>query len=211
VTAQAAIPVETIRRAPAAEDAARGAFYALLARLLDSAPDQRLLAAIAAAEAIPPEGDPELAKAWQGLVNASSVMDAEAAGEEYEALFVGVGKSEVSLYAGFYGGAPSIDHPRVRIQADLAALGLGRPDSVVEPEDHYAALLDVMRVLAAGGAGRGPAATTEQKRFFQDHLEPGLAKFFAALGKSPVANYYRHVAAVGAAFAALETESFRLD
>ena len=211
MTAPAAIPVETIRRAPAAEDAARGDFYALLARLLHSAPDQGLLATIAAADAIPPEGDPALARAWQGLVDASSAMDADAAMEEYEKLFVGMGKSEVSLYAGFYGGAPAIDHPRVRIQADLAALGLGRPDSVVEPEDHYAALLDVMRVLAAGGAGRGPAATEEQRRFFRDHLEPGLARFFAALGKNPHANYYRQVAAVGAAFTALETESFRLD
>ena len=211
MTAAAAIAADSIRRAPVAEDAARGDFYALLARLLHSPPDQQLLAAIAAADAIPSDGDPALARAWQGLVDASSAMDADAAGEEYETLFVGMGKSDVSLYAGFYGGAPSIDHPRVRIQADLAALGLGRPDSVVEPEDHYAALLDVMRVLAAGGAGRGPAATGDQKRFFKDHLEPGLAKFFAALGKSKVANYYRQVAAVGAAFTALETESFRLD
>ena len=91
MTAQAAIPVETIRRAPAAEDAARGDFYALLARLLHSAPDQGLLAAIAAADAIPPEGDPALAKAWQGLVEASSVMDADAAQEEQVGARVALG------------------------------------------------------------------------------------------------------------------------
>jgi TorA maturation chaperone TorD len=211
VTAQAAVPVAAIQRSAAPEDAARGDFYALLARLLHDAPDQRLLASLAAADPIPAEGDPGLARAWQGLIDASSAMDADAAAEEYEALFVGMGKSEVSIYAGFYGGAPSIDHPRVRIQADLAALGLARPDSVTEPEDHYAGLLDVMRVLAAGGAGRGPATLAEQKRFYQAYLEPGVARFFAAVGRAPRANYYRHVAAVGAAFTALETESFQLD
>ena len=211
MTAQAAIPVSAVHRAAAPEDVARGDFYALLARLVHAAPDGALLANLAAAEAIPAEGDPALAQAWQGLIHASSAMDADAAHEEFEALFEGVGKSEVSCYAGFYGGAPAIDHPRVRIQADLAALKLARPEAIAEPEDHYAALLDVMRVLAAGGAGRGPAPLAEQKRFFQAHIEPGLAKFFAAVGRAPRANYYRHVAAVGAAFAALETESFQLD
>ena len=68
-----------------------------------------------------------------------------------------------------------------------------------------------MRVLAAGGAGRGPGTLAEQKRFFQAHVAPGIARCFAAVGRAPRANYYRHVAAVGTAFTALETESFQLD
>jgi TorA maturation chaperone TorD len=205
-----AAPV-ALHRALPAEEAARGDFYALLARMLLGAPDAALLATLADAPAIPADGSPELAKAWRDLVDASSVMDADAAAEEFEALFVGVGKAAVSVYAGFYGGAPSIDHPRVRIQADLAALGLARREAVSEPEDHYAGLLDVMRVLVLGGAGRSPAAVPEQKRFFDIHLKPGLAAFFAALGKSAHANYYRRVAAFGAAFTALESESFSLE
>lgn len=200
-----------IHRALAPEEAARADFYALLARLLHAAPDAALLESLGDAGSIAPGGDAALAKAWDDLVRASSVMDADAAREEYETLFVGMGKSPVSVFAGYYSGAPSIDHPRVRIQADLAALGLARPDSVVEPEDHFAGLLDVMRVLVSGGAGRSPATVLEQKRFFQAHLEPSLPKFFAAVGRAPGANYYRPVAAVGAAFTALETESFSLE
>src|ERR1700694_4760452 len=101
-------------RALPPEEAARGDFYALLARMLHTAPDGALLANLAAAPPIPFEGDAELAKAWQDLVNASSAMDAEAAADEFEALFFGVGKAAVSVYAGFYGGAPAADHPRVR-------------------------------------------------------------------------------------------------
>ena len=130
-----ASPVSLKRTLPP-EEAARGDFYALFARLLHDGPDAALLRSLATAAPIPADGDAALAGAWRNLVDASSVMDAEAALEEYEALFGGVGKSAVSVYAGFYTGAPSIDHPRVRIQADLAAFGLARRATATEPEDH---------------------------------------------------------------------------
>ena len=210
MNAQASVPV-LVRRAAAPEDAARADFYALLSRLFHSPPDGALLASLAAAGPIPADGDPELSRAWQALVDASSAMDEDAALDEFEGLFIGTGKAQVSSYAGFYGGAPAIDHPRVRLVNDLARLGLGRPEAVTEPEDHYAGLFDVMRVLAAGGAGRDPAPLAEQRTFYQAHVEPGVAKFFAAVASAPGANYYRRIAAVGAAFAALESESFRLE
>jgi TorA maturation chaperone TorD len=205
-----ATPV-ALHRALPPEEAARGDFHALLARLLLNGPDMNLLANLAAAPALPAEGDAALAQAWQDLVDASSVMDADAAAEEYEALFAGVGKAAVSIFAGYYGGAPAADHPRVRIVRDLAALGLAKRDAVTEPDDHFAGLFDVMRVLISGGAGRSPAPVAEQKKFFTTHLQPGVAKFFDALQRAPQANYYRKVAAFGAAFAALEAESFQLD
>jgi TorA maturation chaperone TorD len=192
------------------EEAARGDFYALLARLLHDAPDAALLRDIGGAPAIPADGDAALAKGWQDLVAASSVMDAEAARDEYEALFCGVGKAAVSIYSGFYAGAMAVDHPRVRIQNDLAELGLARR-AMTEPDDHFAALFEAMRVLAAGGAGRSSATVAEQRRFFDAHLLPAAGKFFEALGRAKDASYYRTVARFGAAFMALESESFLLD
>lgn len=201
----------TVHRPLPPEEAARGDFYALLARLLHNAPDAGLLRGIASAAPIPAEGNAALAKAWRDLVDASSAMDADAALEEYEVLFCGVGKAAVSIYSGFYTGAMAIDHPRVRIQADLAALGLQIRANATEPEDHFAALFDAMRVLVAGGAGRASAPVADQRRFFDAHLLPGAGKFFEALGSAKDANYYRRVAAFGAAFMALESESFLLD
>jgi len=198
-----------LHRALPAEEAARGDFYALLARLFLAPPDAALLRSLAAAPLI--EGRGVLGEAWKALVEASSAMDADAASEEYEALFAGVGRARVSIYAGHYSGAAAIDHPRVRIRADLAALGLGQRDSVTEPEDHFAGLFEAMRVLAAGGAGRSPAALAEQRRFFEAHVEPGGPRFCAAVCGAAEANYYRRVAAFGAAFLALESESFQLD
>ena len=211
MTVAAAIAPGAIARVLPPEEAARGGFYALIARLLHAAPGAALLAAIARAEPLADNAGSDLARAWRDLIDASSAMDPEAATDEYEALFVGVGHAAVSIYAGYYNGAPSIDHPRVRIQADLAALGLGRRDDVHEPEDHYAGLFDTMRVLVAGGAGRSPATVEEQRRFFQAHLEPGIASFARAVDDAPRANYYRRVAAFVRAFAALESESFLLD
>jgi TorA maturation chaperone TorD len=200
-----------LHRALPPEEVARGDFYALLARLLRNAPDAALLRSLAAAPPLPSQGDGVLAKAWRELTEASSAMDEDAAADEYGALFDGVGKAAVSIYAGYYSGAAAVDHPRVRIQADLAALGLGRRENVSEPEDHFAGLCDAMRVLAVGGAGRAPAPVAEQRRFFEGHLKPGAPGFFTALGAASQANYYRKVAAFGAAFIALEIESFLLD
>lgn len=205
-----AAPV-VLQRALPPEEAARGDFYALLSRFLHSAPDAALLRNLAGADALPPQGNGGLAQAWQDLVDASSAMDADAASDEFDALFNGVGVAAVSVYAGFYSGATAVEHPRIRIQADLAEFGLGRRATVSEPEDHFAGLFDAMRVLVAGGAGRAPASVGEQRRFFDAHVKPGGAKFFAALARAKQSNYYRKVAALGAAFLALETESFQLD
>jgi TorA maturation chaperone TorD len=137
-------------------------------------------------------------------------MDADAAGLEYDTLFVGVGKAPVSIYAGFYTGALAMDHPRVRLKAELAAFGLEALDAS-EPEDHFATLFDVMRVLVGGGAGRAPAGIEEQRRFYDAYLRIGAVKFFNAVIASDQANYYRKVAALGLAFTAIESESFELD
>ena len=206
----AAAPVHVQRLLPA-EEAARGDFYALLARLLHSGADAALLRALGGAEPIPAGGDAALAKAWEDLTRASSVMDADAADEEYDDLFVGVGKAPLSIYAGYYTGAAAMDHPRVRLQAELAALGLARRSDANEPEDHFAALFDVMRVLVSGGAGRTAAPIAEQRKFFRSYLEKGATAFFKAVEACDKANYYRKVAALGRAFVAIESESFELD
>ncbi len=203
----AAAPVLLQRMVPP-EEAARADFYALRAGLFVGPPSQDLIAHLATAGPI--EGDAALARAWLGLTQASAAMDSDAAAMEFEELFAGVGKARVSIFAGYYTGAPARDHPRIRIQAALAELGLGRDPRATEPEDHFAGLFEVMRVLVAGVPGRAAAALADQKRFFEQHVGPGATKFFAALAVFPQANYYRHAAAVGAAFMALESESFLL-
>lgn len=193
-----------------AEEQARADFYAMLARLFHAAPDAQLLGTVAIAGEMPGDCDPDLARAWNELVAASAVMDPEAVQEEFQSLFEGVGHAQVSIYSAYYVGATAVDHPRVRLRADLGVLQLAKRERVTEPDDHFAVLFDVMRVLVAGGAGRSAATLAEQRQFFEAHVEPGAAKFFRAAAAAAGANYYRKAAALGLAFMAIESESFRL-
>jgi len=63
----------------------------------------------------------------------------------------------------------------------------------------------------AGGAGRGGASVEEQRRFYEAHLAPAQRGFVEAVAGAQNANYYRRVAALAAAFLAIESESFELD
>lgn len=205
----AASPVRVERHVPV-EEAARGDYYALLGRFFSRAPDGELLANLAAADPLPEGARSDLARAWRDLTLAASAMDAPAAQAEYDALFGGLGKAAVSIYAGAHAGATAVEHPRVRIQRDLAAAGLAHHAST-EPEDHFATLFDAMRVLAAGGANRAPAPIAQQRAFFESHVMPAAPRFFQVLAKEPRSNFYRCVAALGQAFVRLESESFSLD
>ena len=190
------------------EDAARAGFYALLGALFTRPPDAKLLQTLAIAS--PLEAGTALAKPWEALVLASGVVDEEAVAEEFESLFVGVGKSKVSIYAGAYSGASPVDHPRVRISESLGALRIERAHGVTEPEDHLGGLFEIMRLLVAGAPGRPPESPSAQKGFFEAHLVDPSTKFFDALLNESDSNYYRQVARLGAAFVEVEAQAFQL-
>ena len=200
------------------EDQARADFYALLARLFSDAADAGLLAAIGKAEPLAPamatdvdhDAARDLPTAWDVLRAASAVMDPEAASAEYQDLFIGVGRSEVSLYASHYLG-PQSGRPLAEIRAALAELGLVRRPECSEFEDHLAVLLETMRMLVAGDSERGPAEITRQRAFFQAHVTPWAFDCCTAIAQSPVANYYRRVAQFASCFLALERDSLAMD
>lgn len=199
------------------EDQARANFYALLARLFRAPPDAGLLRAIAGAPPLAPSesvaGDDDLAAdlatAWDALRSASASVDADAARDEYQALFIGVGRSEVSLYASHYLG-PQSGRPLAEIRAALAELGLARRPAESEFEDHLAVVFETMRMLVAGDADRSPAAISGQRSFFERHLMTWALECCTAIGHSSVANYYRCVAQFSGCFVRIEEASFAI-
>jgi TorA maturation chaperone TorD len=211
---EADIPAVALRRQVAGEDEARANFYALLARLYADAPDAALLHAIAAADELPaitPDGAAnDLAQSWRMLVAASAAMDAEAAAGEYQELFIGVGKSEVSLHASAYvsrtGGSALAD-----IRAALTRLGLSKQESVSLYEDHLAAVCETMRVLIGGAPGIEPCTFAQQHEFFAAYVSPWVAQCCDAIKRSPIANYYRRVAEFTQYFLAIERDSFAIE
>ena len=198
----------------APEDQARADFYALLARLYTAAPDAALLAAIAASGELSADAQSDdgraLADAWQKLVAASTAMDPAAAADEYQTLFVGVGKSEVSAHGSAYVKSPG-RNPLIEIRASLAKLGLARQSGVNVYEDHLATVCETMRALITGAGQGKPFPFAEQREFFESHVKPWVFDCCTAIQNSPVANYYRRVAQFTQLFMAIERDSFAIE
>ena len=194
------------------EDHGRANFYALISRLFADAPDQALLQAIAGSPPLASEdtGEP-LALAWSKLIAASSVMDADAAREEFDALFIGVGKAPVNLHASHHLTGFMMETPLAEVRGTLTTLGFARLESQTVVEDHLAALLEVMRLLIVGADGIAPAALSTQKQFFESHIAPWFELCCSAIAKSSLANFYGVVAELGSSFLLVEREGFAID
>jgi TorA maturation chaperone TorD len=203
-----------VQPAIAAEDQARANFYALLGRLYGGAPDAALLRAIAAADELPvtaAEGPArDLAEGWRMLIAASAVMDTEAASQEYVDLFVGVGRSEVSLHASGY-LARAGSSVLAEMRAELSRQGLGRKQGVSIYEDHLAAVCETMRVLIVGAPGVEPSSFADQRKFFETYVSSWVARCCAAIIASAIANYYRRVAEFTQSFVAIERDSLAIE
>ena len=192
----------------AEEDRARAGYYALLARLLYAGPDAALLEAIASADEMAADGPGAgLANAWRALAAAARAMDAEAAQLEYDQVFVGTGKAEVTPYASYYLSETGREKVLVRLKQELAEMGLARAEHAREPEDHFAGIFEVMRHLISGS---DDAALQKQKRFFIHFIAPSYSAFCSAILTSEKANFYRYVGDFTQVFLDIETESLKV-
>jgi TorA maturation chaperone TorD len=191
------------------EDQARAGHYALIARLFYAGPDAALLAAIAGADEIA-GGDETapLASAWRALRAAAAAMDAESAREEYDNVFVGTGKAEITPYASHYLADSMQERVLVRLRETLAAMGLAKNQSAAEYEDHFSGLCEVMRHLILSGSG--DVAVQKQKSFFLEYIASWYVSFCAVVIASPNTNFYKHVAVFTKAFLDVEVGSFEM-
>jgi TorA maturation chaperone TorD len=194
------------------EDHGRANFYALISRLFADAPDQALLAAIASSPPLTTEDEVgALAAAWSKLIAACTAMDEDAAREEYEKLFVGVGKSPLNLHASHHLTGFMMEKPLADIRAKLSELGFARIEAQTMVEDHLSALCEVMRLLIVGGNGVDVATLSTQRQFFEAHLAPWFGHCCDAISKSPLANFYSVVAQFTCSFLQVERDAFAID
>lgn len=190
----------------APEEQARGNFYGLLARLFYAPPERALLEALAASAELAGEGPgAPLAQAWRELVRAAAKADPEAVREEYEAVFVGIGKAEVTLYVGAYLEHAAIRNPLVEVREFIARHALARKESAQEPEDHVAALCDAMRHLI----GKDDAAA--QRELLERFLAPAADGLCDAIIQCEQVNFYRPVARFAKIFFALDRSALDLE
>jgi TorA maturation chaperone TorD len=187
------------------EEQFRAQLYSLLSRLLAAAPDAALLGALGRIA-----GDAsELGQAFAALARGAAAVSAADAGAEYQDLFIGIGRGELVPYGSYYLTGFLHEKPLAELRDVLAGLGVVRVPEVKEPEDHIAALCEVMAGLIEGAFG-DPAPLTVQRRLFERHIAPWAARFFADLEAARTANFYRAVGRIGRLFVGIETTAFAM-
>jgi TorA maturation chaperone TorD len=183
----------------------RASAYALVAALLRAAPDQEMLDRLGGlSQQVSPDGD-DLLLAMSTLALSANIHTPLAIDDEYHNLFIGFGKGEVTPYGSWYLTGFLMEKPLSDLRDDLARLGYERNASVVEPEDHVAALCEVISLMIAEGTD-----LSVQNNFFQSHMASWVDKFFTDLSEAKSASFYKAVGRFGAAFIAFENEYFSM-
>lgn len=186
------------------EEEARALWYALLSRLFYAPPDRALLVQLASAlEDGADAGGSAFVDALRALQLACRDADPEVLRDEYESLFVGVGKAPVTPYTSAYAAAHAPDRHLVALRALFLEWGLTRREQVFEAEDHVAALCDAMRWLIERAR-----PLEEQRDFFVEYVAPAAPAFCDAINRISGADFYRKVGAFARAYIALEQDAF---
>ena len=191
------------------EEQARADLYGLIGRLFYGPPDARLLEDVSsspAAEVTEDARDIPLPDAWGRLREACRSSDPAIVRQEYDGLFVGVGKAPVTPYLSAHAEPHAPDRHLLRLRQRLAGWGLARRESAGEVEDHISGVCDVMRWLIEQ---RRPLA--DQRAFFRDFVYGGATAFCVAAQKSPSGAFYREVARFTLQFLEVEKVAFEME
>ncbi len=186
-------------------DRLRANLYRLLARVLAAPVDAELLATLRALSG----DDTDLGRAFSDLAaTAGEVSEAEAR-QEYQDLFIGVGRGELVPYGSYYLTGFLNEKPLARLRSDMAPLGIARSPGTKEPEDHAGALMDMMAGLIDGAFGAAQPLAV-QKAFFAKHLGVWMPHFFADLQQAKAARLFRPIGRIGGLFMEIEESAFAM-
>ena len=172
--------------------------YRLLASLLRDVPSADLLSSLAVLETgggAPAGGTDE----WRMLGLAARSSRPDQVDDEFHELFIGLGRGELVPYGSWYLTGYLMEQPLSRLRDDLARLGFEREPDSREPEDHVAALLEVMSMLIESAEPHD-----RQSDFFHAHIAPWMPRFFEDLEQARQAVFFKAVARVGLRFLELE-------
>jgi TorA maturation chaperone TorD len=197
--------VEGVANVVSPEESLRARHYQLLARFLAAPPDAELLHLSAGFEG----DDTPLGQALAELARQSAGASPETAAKEYFELFIGLGRGELVPYGSFYLTGFLNEKPLAKLRLDMSRLGIARADGVKEPEDHIAAICEMMAGMITGAFG-APLDLHGQQAFFDAHLAPWGERFFEDLESAKTAAFYRPVGTLGRRFLEIETVAFEM-
>lgn len=185
------------------EERSRADVYSLIAALLGRPADERMLLLLRALDTEAAAGTP-MAPLWDLLKQSAADARPEEIADEYQALFIGIGRGELVPYGSWYLTGFLMERPLAELRTDLARLGFERDETVREPEDHVAALCETMSLLIAAD----DVPFEAQREFHDRHVAPWMSRFFADLAQAESARFYRAVGLLGEEFMKLERSYF---
>jgi TorA maturation chaperone TorD len=188
------------------EHQARADVFRLLAALLAAPPREELLQIIRNFYVSDAQVDKSLTPTWDLLKNAAHEIQADDLVDEYFNLFIGLGKGEISPYASWYLTGFLMEQPLADLRSELSRLGFVRQHHVKEPEDHAAALCEVMSVIIAESV----LSFEEEKRFFAQYIAPWMGQFFDDLYHAQSSSFYKPVGLLGKQFIDIEQRYYSM-
>lgn len=168
--------------------------YQLLARLFRAPVEPALLESLAAMEI--DAADEKLNQAWRQLIHQAASENTAKLGEEFHQLFIGLGRGELMPYLSYYETGFLMEKPLARLRADLSKLGFKRQADNCEPEDHIAAIAEVMAMLIQ--------ENQHQQAFFNAYIVSWFPDFFEDVKKTSCSRFYPLLANMGAEFISQE-------
>ncbi|MCC8253922.1 TorD/DmsD family molecular chaperone [Vibrio campbellii] len=184
------------------EQTLRREIYLVLSALFRSAPSEEMIEFLTSLEVEPSES--AMQKAWIALQQAAKDSNREALEDEYQDLFIGIGRGEVMPFGSWHMTGAMMEKPLAEIRHDLELLGFERDENVKEPEDHIAALCEVMSMLTG-------EAEDLQQAVFNKHIAPWFNSFTQQLENAQSANFYKPAAQLCEAFLTLEQVRFSVN
>jgi len=185
----------------------RASAYSILGALLRKVPEKEVLEHVANFSKVAVDED-ELLLSMSTLGLAAQSSELSAIDDEYHDLFIGLGRGELVPYGSWYLTGYLMEKPLSLLRDDLRALGFERDENIVEPEDHVAALCEVMALLIANESQIGDENVDieTQTIFFEKHMNEWINRFFDDLSTAESAVFYRAVGRFGLAFMNLEKQ-----
>ncbi|WP_028025030.1 TorD/DmsD family molecular chaperone [Enterovibrio calviensis] len=184
------------------ENQIRQSIYSLLAHLFRQAPDEESLHWLSTLETEGDEQSAGMAAAWSVLkLTASNTTPVQAA-DEYQLMFIGVGRGEVVPFGSWYLTGSLMELPLALLREDLRRLGYERQEDIKEPEDHFAALLEVMAMLVE------EADEEQQAYFFNRHIAAWFERLCDDTKRAGASVFYAAVAELAQRFLVIEKTRF---
>lgn len=187
------------------EDRSRAQIYQLLGTLLSGPPSKELLLGLASLQ-----GDATpLGTASKNLATLAARTEPSDLEQEYNNLFIGLGRGELLPFASYYLTGFLNEKPLADLRTDLMARGVKSVGSVKEPEDHMGTLCEIMAGIITGEFESSNDLASQQA-FFDAHLAKWAELFFTDLEKAQTAVFYTPVGSLGRAFMAVEADAFAI-